>query len=221
MLTKKRYKKILIFKIKYPYNNMIDNNNYKKAKMFNRKASRKKSKADEIIKNLGLEKGEKIADIGSGGGYFTFLFAEKVGKNGHVYAIDINSDFLEYIKNKAKINEINNISTILTKSEKPKLPEKKIDYIFLRNVCHHISNREKYFKLLRMGLKDKGSLIIIEHNGSGFFNFNKIFGHYIKPDIIKKDMKKAGFIIDTEYDFITQQSFTIFKKNKIIGEKHG
>jgi ubiquinone/menaquinone biosynthesis C-methylase UbiE len=200
---------------------MIENNNYKKAKMFNRKASRKKSKADEIIKNLKLKKGDKIADIGSGGGYFSFLFAEKVGKKGHVYAIDINSDFLEYIKNQAKIKGMNNISTIITNSEKPKLPEEKIDYIFLRNVCHHISNREKYFKLLRMGLKDKGRLIIIEHNGSGILNFNKIFKHYIKPNIIKKDLKKAGFIVDIEYDFITQQSFTVFKKNNIIGEKHG
>jgi ubiquinone/menaquinone biosynthesis C-methylase UbiE len=197
---------------------MIDDNNFKKAKMFNRKASRRKSKADEIIKKLRLKKGDKIADIGSGGGYFAFLFAEKVGKNGHVYAIDINSDFLKYIKNQSKIKGIDNISTIITNSEKPKLPEEKIDYIFLRNVYHHITNQEKYFKLLKNGLKDKVNIIIIEHNGTGLFNFNKIFGHYIKPGIIKKDMKKAGFIVDTEYDFIPQQSFIIFKIKMKNGE---
>lgn len=197
---------------------MKNNSNYKKAQMFNRKASRKKSKADEVIKNLKLKKNDIIADIGSGGGYFTFLFSEIVGKNGHVYAIDVNSDFLEYIKNQAKKKGINNISTIITNSEKPKLPTEMIDYMFLRNVCHHISNREKYFRLLKNGLKNNGSIIIIEHNGAGLFNFNKIFGHYIKPDIIKDEMKKVGFIIDIEYDFIPHQSFTIFKKNNIIGE---
>ena len=42
-----------------------------KAKMFNREAANPKNKPEEILKTLALQQGEKIADIGAGGGYFS------------------------------------------------------------------------------------------------------------------------------------------------------
>ena len=41
-----------------------------RAKMFNRRACGSKSKPDEIIEVLSLEKGQKVFDVGVGGGYF-------------------------------------------------------------------------------------------------------------------------------------------------------
>ena len=76
----------------------MNNDTFKKAKMFNNKASRKKSKANKVIDIIKIMKGNKIADIGSGGGYFTIRFAKLVGDEGHIYAIDTNSEFLKYIK---------------------------------------------------------------------------------------------------------------------------
>lgn len=189
----------------------MNNDTFKKAKMFNNKASRKKSKANKVIDIIKIMKGNKIADIGSGGGYFTIRFAKLVGDEGHIYAIDTNSEFLKYIKLQADKNDLKNITTIQADDDKPKLPKEKLDYIFLRNVYHHIPNRLKYLQILGEGLGKDGKIIIIEHNGSGYLNFNKLFGHYIKPEIIKNEMKKVGYILDEEHDFITQQSFTIFK----------
>ena len=189
----------------------MNNDTFKKAKMFNNKASRKKSKANKVIDIIKIMKGNKIADIGSGGGYFTIRFAKLVGDEGHIYAIDTNSEFLKYIKLQADKNDLKNITTIQADDDKPKLPKEKLDYIFLRNVYHHIPNRLKYLQILGEGLRKDGKIIIIEHNGSGYLNFNKLFGHYIKPEIIKNEMKKVGYIIDEEHYFITQQSFTIFK----------
>ena len=191
-------------------------NNFKKAKMFNKKASRKKSKSDHIINTLRIKKGDKIADIGSGGGYFTIRFAKLVENEGHIYAIDTNKEFLKYIELQAEKNNLKNITTIHTKSNIPKIPKEKLDYFFLRNVYHHIPTRIKYLQKLGNGLEKNGKIIIIEHNGKGFFNFNKIFRHYIKPEIIRNEMKKAGYEIDKEYDFINQQSFTIFYNNNKI-----
>ena len=189
----------------------MNNDTFKKAKMFNNKASRKKSKANKVIDIIKIMKGNKIADIGSGGGYFTIRFAKLVGDEGHIYAIDTNSEFLKYIKLQADKNDLKNITTIQADDDKPKLPKEKLDYIFLRNVYHHIPNRLKYLQILGEGLGKDGKIIIIEHNGSGYLNFNKLFGHYIKPEIIKNEMKKVVYIIDEEHYFITQQSFTIFK----------
>jgi ubiquinone/menaquinone biosynthesis C-methylase UbiE len=185
---------------------------FKKARMFNKKASRKKSKSDLILEKLSLKKGDKIADIGSGGGYFVNKFANQVGNDGHVYAIDTNTAFLKYIEIQAKKNNNKNISVIQSNDDNPNLPREKLDYIFLRNVYHHLTNRIPYLELLGNGLKKNGKIIIIEHNGRGILNFNKVFGHFIKPELIKNEMIKAGYKIEKEYDFIKQQSFTIFNK---------
>ena len=70
--------------------------NYR-VKMLNKEASSPKNKSTDIIKNLNIQKNDVVADIGSGGGYFTFEFSNEVGKNGKIYTIDTNQKSLEYI----------------------------------------------------------------------------------------------------------------------------
>ncbi|NOY58094.1 MAG: methyltransferase domain-containing protein, partial [Calditrichaeota bacterium] len=71
-------------------------------KILNKEAQSPKNHPDEIIKNLGIEKGNYIADIGSGGGFFSFEFAKRVGESGRVYAVDTNRKYLDYIQKLAE-----------------------------------------------------------------------------------------------------------------------
>ena len=52
---------------------MLEN---KKAELLNSKAAHEESKAKEVVAALCLEKGQRVADIGSGGGYFSLMLAE-------------------------------------------------------------------------------------------------------------------------------------------------
>lgn len=47
-------------------------------------------KPNEVISALGSLQGERIADIGSGSGYFSLQFALHVGAGVQVYAVDAN-----------------------------------------------------------------------------------------------------------------------------------
>jgi len=51
------------------------------------------AKRAEVVAALGLKPGMSVADVGAGTGLFTRLFADKVGKTGRVYAVDIAQDF--------------------------------------------------------------------------------------------------------------------------------
>jgi arsenite methyltransferase len=51
-------------------------------KILNKEASSEKSKPADIIASLNIREENIIADIGSGGGYFTLAFAGKAGKTG-------------------------------------------------------------------------------------------------------------------------------------------
>ena len=185
------------------------------AKMFNKKASNSKNKPDEIIKNLKILPGQHIADIGSGGGYFSFRFAELVGNNGKVYSIDTNKEFLEFISNNAKQQEQSNIITILATENNIPLADENIDLIFMRNVYHHITNRVEYVKKLKKILKSDGKVAIIEYKKRGrLFVSHRPSGHYVIPEVIIKEMETAGYQLEEKHFFLPEQSFNIFSMHK-------
>ena len=186
-----------------------------KAEIFNRKASDPKNKPDEILEVLALQQGQKVADIGADGGYFALRFAEVVGKDGRVFAVDTNPKFLEFIKNSANKKALNNIETVLATEDSPNLPEQSIDLIFMRNVCHHLPNRSEYFKRLKGALKPDGRIAIIEYKaGGGRFSFLRKFGHYVPKEIIIAEMKEAGYRLEKDLGFLPEQSFMIFSLHK-------
>lgn len=181
------------------------------AKMFNKKASDPKNKPDQIIKAIGLKPDRSIADIGAGGGYFSLRFAEIVGEKGKVYAVDTNPEFLQFIKSEAEEKGLNNIVTILTK-DKLDLSENSLDFVFMRNVTHHIPNRVEYFKNLKRFLKPNGKIVIIEYKKGKSFTFRGLFGHDVPKKTIIQEMEEAGYKLEKEFDFLPEQHFTIYLK---------
>ncbi len=184
------------------------------AEMFNKKASDPRNKPDQIIRSIAVKPGQNIADIGAGGGYFSLRFAEIVGKEGKVYAVDTNPEFLEFIKISAEENGLSNIISILAIKDRLDLSEKSLDFIFMRNVTHHIPNRGEYFRNLKDFLKSDGKIIIIEYKRGKFFSFRGLFGHYVPKGIIIEEMQDAGYLFEKEFDFLPEQHFTIYSKKR-------
>ena len=182
-------------------------------KMFNRKASNPKNKPDKILKTLSLQPRQNVADIGAGGGYFSLRFAELVGREGKVFAVDTNSEFLEFIKNSAEEKGLDNVETVLVTENGFTLPE-NVDLIFMRNVCHHIPNRPEYFRNLKDLLKPSGRIAIVEYRSAKRFSFRGMFGHYVPKETIIKEMNEAGYQLQEDQDFLPEQSFTIFSLHK-------
>ena len=180
-----------------------------KARMFNRKASDPKNKPDWVLDHLALQSGNIVADIGAGGGYFSLRFAEALGKDSVVFAVDTNSGFLEFIKERAKEKGLDNIKTVFTSEDGASLPE-SVDLIFMRNVCHHISNRINYFIKLKKVLKERGRIVILEYREANGCTFRGLFRHYVPKKTIIEEMTQAGFQLEEDLEFLPEQSFTIF-----------
>jgi arsenite methyltransferase len=184
---------------------------YTKAKKFNRKAGKTQSKAEEILTTLSIQPGQTIADIGSGGGFFTFLFSYAVGETGTVYAIDTNKDFLEYIKKQTQEKGRENIQSILATEQSIPLPKHAVDLVFVRNAYHHLTNRIEYFTQIKELLRPQARVAIIEYNRKGSrWSFHRRCGHNVPREIIAEEMRKAGYKVSASFDFLPVQSFTIF-----------
>jgi arsenite methyltransferase len=180
-----------------------------KAGIFNTKAADPKNKPDQIIETIGLKKGQSVADIGSGGGFFSLKFAELVGPDGRVYAIDTNPELLDVIRTSAKEKGLTNLIAILT-TDQPDLHENSLDLVFMRNVTHHLPNRASYFRNLKPFLKTAAQIAIIEYKPGRLFSFHGLFRHSVPRKTIIREMEDAGFRLEKDLDFLPEQHFTIY-----------
>ena len=122
---------------------------------------------NEVLQDL--HEGMIFVDVGCGDGFFTFLAARKVGKNGKVYAVDIDPAGIEKIEIKAKKEGLTNITTKIGKAE---------DTIFCRQCADFI--------LYSMDLHDFGDAVKVLQNAKQMI---KPTGHLIDLDWKKQDMQ--------------------------------
>jgi ubiquinone/menaquinone biosynthesis C-methylase UbiE len=116
----------------------------------------------EIVAALKLVPGMAVADIGAGTGFFTRLFAEKVGPAGKVYAVDIAPRFLEHIAADAKTRRQGQVVTILGSQDSTNLPSESVDLVFLSDVYHHLEKPERTIASIRQALRPGGRLVVID-----------------------------------------------------------
>ena len=168
--------------------------------------------SDKVIATLQIPAGAEIADIGAGGGYFTFHLAKAAGPNGKVYAVDIDRGTNQLIDERANKEGINNVQTILAKPNDPLLPQFAVDLIFTSNTYHHIDDRIVYFSNLRKYLKPAGRIAVIDYDRRSWLA--GLLRHYTPAEFIKREMEQAGYTLQQELTFLDRQSFLIFGVNR-------
>jgi ubiquinone/menaquinone biosynthesis C-methylase UbiE len=163
---------------------------------------------DKVMAALQIREGAEVADLGAGGGYFTFYLAKAAGPEGKVYAVDIDKGTNELIAERAKKEGVNNVSTILATLNDPLLPKSGVDLIFTSNTYHHFNDRIAYFSNLRQYLKPGGRIAIIDFDRRAWFE--GLLRHYTPSEFIKREMEQAGYTLAQEPTFLDRQSFLIF-----------
>lgn len=162
---------------------------------------------EKVIAALGLKPGDIVADLGSGGGYFTFRLAQAVAPNGKVYAVDIDHDMVALVAERARKEAPSIVATVLAKADDPALPS-AVDLVFTSNTYHHIDNRVAYFATLRKYLRPGGRVAIIDFDRRAWIE--GLLRHYTPSEFIQREMEQAGYVLQKSYDFLDRQSFLLF-----------
>jgi 2-polyprenyl-3-methyl-5-hydroxy-6-metoxy-1,4-benzoquinol methylase len=149
-------------------------------------------KPEKVIASLGPLAGKTVADIGAGTGYFAFPIAKKAAK---VIAIDIDQRFLDYIEQKKAKEKIGDkLETRLTVPDLAGLKPHEADIVLIVDTYHHLEDRVEYFRKLRQGLREDGSLVIID------FKKEKTppgppLELRVAQEQVESELKSAGFTI--------------------------
>jgi len=96
-------------------------------------------KPHEVVDALALTRGARVAEIGAGTGYFTMRIAH-MHPDARVYAVDIETDMVKYLKARAQREQLANVRVVLAQPEDARLPE-KVDRVLIVDTYHHIGHR--------------------------------------------------------------------------------
>lgn len=163
---------------------------------------------ERVVATLGIEAGDRVADIGAGGGYFTFLLADAAGGKGRVYAVDVDEEMTDYLKQRAEREGYGSVEVILGEYDDPLLPDGAVGLVFLSNTYHHIEDPAGYFGRLRTDLGPRGRVAIVEYRHGSWWVPGK---HWMDRETIERDMAEAGYRLEASHDFLPRQHFLVFR----------
>ena len=165
---------------------------------------------ERVIAALGIRSGDRVADLGSGSGYFTLRLVPAVGPDGRVYAVDVDEEMNEYLRKRLTEAGVANVDVVLGRFEDPLLPDGSIDLALVVDTYHHLEDRPAYFRNLRRDLAPGGRVAVIDYDGRKGW-FVRLMGHTTPREELLREMAEAGYEVVEEFDFIDRQSFVIFR----------
>ena len=166
------------------------------------------------IQRLGLIRGMHIADFGAGSGFYSMSLAEEVGDNGRVYAIDVQKDLLQKIKNEAKAKGVSNLEIIWGNVEKAggtKMGDNTIDIVVIANILFQAEDKNNVCIEAKRILKVGGRALVIDWLDS-FGGLGPTKENVFLLSSAKDIFQKNGFVLDKEFDAGDHHYGFIFKK---------
>ncbi len=137
---------------------------------------------DKIVAGFGIKEGMMVADFGSGAGYFTILLGQRVGKDGKVFALDIQESALDNVRVKAKSSGLENVETIRANLEilgSSSLIDNSQDIVLLANILFQSEQKPEIIKEAIRVLKNGGFLVVID--------WKRAAGGFGPPDNLRTD----------------------------------
>ena len=171
---------------------------------------RDQEEATQLMREeLKLKPGLTVCDMGSGNGYHTLPMAEAVGKDGKVYAVEVQPEMIEMLHQRAKAKGIANIVSIIGEMDDPKLPESSCDMILLVDVYHEFSHPEPMLAGMKKALKPDGVIVMVEFRAEDDSVPIKP-EHKMTKAQINKEYLSNGFKLLREFDGLPWQHMMFF-----------
>jgi ubiquinone/menaquinone biosynthesis C-methylase UbiE len=93
--------------------------------------------AGKVLKYIGINEGDRFLDLGCGNGHFSIAASEVVGKDGLVYAFDVDEGSIAQLQREIAEKKITNIKAcVVDITEKLPLEDESISLAFMSNVLH-------------------------------------------------------------------------------------
>lgn len=174
---------------------------------------------DDVMKLVGLQPGQAVADIGAGPGFYTFRFADAVGPTGKVYAVEVEPGHLAYLRRVKGEEKRENLEVVEGATTTTGLAPDSVDVIFLCSTYQTIygsfraADREAWIASLKAALRPGGRLVISDNTPDGEVGGAPVYrGITISSRLVAGQLEGYGFKKVTEERFVPQRYLLVFEE---------
>ena len=158
-----------------------------------------------VVRALRLRRGQVIAEVGSGPGYFTPRLARAVGPSGHVYALDPEPAVLDVMRKRIKQAGVRNVTPVLSRDDDPLLPAGRCDLAVIINVYHHMHGGPAFLRRLVSRLARGARVINVDWDETS--EFGPPPRRRVPRARFLRDARRAGLRLVAERSFLPHQYF--------------
>jgi ubiquinone/menaquinone biosynthesis C-methylase UbiE len=120
----------------------------------------------KVLSDIGINEGDRFLDLGSGEGYFSTAASQAVGKDGMVYAFDVDEDSITKLRKEIAERKLTNIeASVADITKNLPLSDESISLAFMSNVLHGLvanGEADSTFKEIARVTAPSGRLAIVE-----------------------------------------------------------
>ena len=175
-----------------------------------------RQKPKELVAALNINKGDVVADIGTGVGFMLPYLVEGVGPEGMVFAEDIQDDFLSKANEKIRAAGWSNVKTVKGEQKDVMLPENSLDLGFILDVYHHLNYPAETMATVHKAVKPGGRLVVVDFYRSREhprMSKERRLNHIrLDRDGFAAEVESAGFRLERHFDHLPYQYVLIFRK---------
>jgi ubiquinone/menaquinone biosynthesis C-methylase UbiE len=165
--------------------------------------------ATRMLAELGLKPGDVACDLGAGNGYHTLKMARAVAPSGRAYAVDIQPEMLDLLRERAKAGGVTNVELVLGTQTVTNLPKGVCDLVLMADVYHELSDPEAVLRDVRRALGPRGRLVLLEFRGEDPDVPIKPEHKMTKAQIVK-EMAANGMSLVRSFDELPWQHLMFF-----------
>jgi ubiquinone/menaquinone biosynthesis C-methylase UbiE len=183
------------------------------ARTFERPGREVYDKRHDVIRALGLKPGMDVADVGAGTGFYSLLFAQQLGQQGKVYAVDISENFIKNILRRADEMKLNNIHGIVSSQTDTHLQPASVDLVYICATYHHFEYPQTMLASMYRALRPGGQLVIIDFRKQADISSAWVMSHVRgNKQAVINEVEQAGFKFHSEAPVLKTYYFIRFEK---------
>ena len=128
-----------------------------------REEREREERGSVLLRELALEPGMVVADIGAGTSYYERRIAPRVGPTGKVYAVDVQPEMVAMLEQVAALPEFANVVPVLGGERDPRLAPGSIDLALMVDVYHELAYPAEMLDAIVRALKPGGRVAFVEY----------------------------------------------------------